>query len=230
MLSVLLAGCTTFDTSDIQTPQGQAAFVIARKEILKQLRSYMARQVRDEFKQDPSMRLEQYEARLSVAQAFGRVHREGSNAADLSIREVRNITLKRPRNAEDPVELIQWGPLYADDEGSIKLNLSALYSHSKTKSTEALLLPGLADEEHLRQSDRWGDNWDTSIRARVNVNPLRAVIAQDINEIVRSYGAILTFTYSSDILHRKIFDIECEGKISNQGEPAFFLNFVFPLR
>jgi len=226
MLSVPLAGCTTFDASDIQSPEGQAVFVIARKELLKHFRSYMSNQVKSEFEQDPSMRYEVYEARLNAVQAFGRTHKEKGSAGDLISRETRNIVLKRHLNADDPIELVRWGPFYVDDEGSIKFNLSTLFGYFKSKP-ETSLLPSLVNDD-TKSEKVWGDNWDTSARLRVNVNPFRAAASQDINEVINSYGLIISTTYSSDILHRKMFEIEYEAKISNAGEPTFFWNFALP--
>jgi len=220
-------GCSTFDTSTIQTPEGKAGFVIARKEIFKQLRRYMSKQLKEEFEQDPSMRFEQYEARLSIIQAFGRTHRD-RESTDLSSREVRNTALQRHRDAEDPIELVKWGPFYVDDEGSIKFNLSTLYGYFRSKPSESPLLPSWVDDDQTKKKEKWGDNWDTSVRARINVNPFRAAAKQDINEAIHNYGLIITTTYYSDILHRKMFNIEYEAKVSNQGEPSFFLNFIVP--
>ena len=229
VLSVTLVGCTTFEASDIQTPEGQAAFVIARKEAFKQFRGILSKQIKNEFDQDPSMRYEVYEARLSAVQTIGRTHRDKENVKDVVAQETRNVVLKRRLNAEDPIELVRWGPLYVDDEGSIKFDLSTFYGYFRGGS-KAPISPDWATEDRHTNQEKWGDSWDTSARARVNINPFRAVAAQDLNEMISNYGFMITTTYSTNVLHRKIFDIEYEAKIDNTGEPSFFFNFVLPMR
>lgn len=207
------------------------------KEIHRQVRRFVKRRWRDQFKADLSMRHSFYRSRVALINQIGR--QEGDFDpfnVDQFYNETRNDALNRPGlEGERELMLVEWGPLQLDDHGSFSFNPRAIFDFGSDGtsffdgpkcSTETIKPAPKNDNQALFR----GKFYRLRTKVKLNFNPFRAIRSGDYQDTISSYGGVVEVDFLSDILKRELFATEFEGELKQDGRWGAFFNLVFQAR
>ena len=208
----------------------------ARHEVLKGLfnrqffrhtRRLLKKYWRRQFKESTSMRQEFYDERLAQINNIGRVPEDFDDFnADYYLNRVRDDVFADNQEGEREMALVEFGPLRINDEGSVDFDLPGLLGLGSKDSLQLSFDPEAQEKRELAARALYsGDHIKFKPGFRLKVDPFRAVNGT-YEDILRSYGGSISVEFYSDILRRKLFETELEGKFRQDGDFALFFNVV----
>lgn len=227
------------DGPEHMTNEGKAIFAVTKRVGLRRLRSYMRDKAEAKLAKDITMSYEQYEQKLVHISTIGRG--KDYNEAKAIEENLRLQTRSRlalegaePTDSktapikEDPVDLVQWGPLVVDQEGSIKFDPIGLWNNN-----DIAIKPAEEDEFYKDippvKESLLKDNIGLHMRIKLGgVNPLRLINKPE--KVIGKYRFSVKVDHFTDITYRKMFSNEFELNVDHEGDIAFFYNFTIPLR
>lgn len=256
MIRILLAlvffvasGCVL--TQDPQTAnisnEMKGALLVIKRIAGRKIRSYARDRLQDEFVADPSMRHREYERRLAEIQSIGKnkskeeIQKELTRLSLQSYASIHSSEREKIRKekerfdevAEEPVDLINWGPIVVDQEGSIKFNPYRLFIPIETWGLHVAEKDTFYDEEPPkdRRPSLIFAQYGYDVTGRVRLSSFRPLrILDDPRRVIGRYSFKLRTDHYTEVTRRKKFSNNFEFYVEYNGDCAFFYSFEVPLR
>lgn len=236
-------------TQDPQTAnisnEMKGALLVIKRVAGRKIRSYARGELRDQFSADPSMKHEEYEKKLAKIQNIGRNKSKEDIQKELarlrsyvSIHSSEKEGIRKEKDQfdkvdEEPVDLINWGPIVVDQEGSIKFNPYKLFTPVETWGLH------VAEEDTFYGEEPPKDRRPSLVFAqhgydvtgRIKLSSFRPLhILDDPRRIIGKYSFKLRTDHYTEVTRRKKFSNNFEFYVEYNGDCAFFYSFEVPLR
>lgn len=235
---VIYSGCSVMGDPNNMTNEGKAIVAVAKRVGLRQIRSYLRKNTKEHLEQDPSMSYDQYQKEMISISKIGRDQYNEIDELRSVIRSELEAGIKRgdgsnnkhgePDYEEEPVDLVQWGPIAVDQEGSIKFNPLKIF----TDSGEGLFIKPAKEDKFYEGSEGLPilkDTTELSVRVKLgSIRPFK--LLKHPQKVIRKYRFSAKINHYTGVTHRKMFSSEIELDIHNEGEVVFSYNFIIPLR
>ena len=208
-----------------EDPRRQALYALGKKIFHRELRRYFRRDLKDQFRADPSLPLEDYQERRSMIGQLGR----GGTAEDLVIEErvteLRNEFLDDSlENPERDLPILQWGPLVLDDRGGVNVDIFGLKRRRHDPFNWEI-----APEEQRRGG--YGESilfpeQRMSVRSNLKLRPDLRELRDDWEKSFGKLSASVEVDWNAPVLKDRAFSAELGGSIDADGRTGLYLNFI----
>jgi hypothetical protein len=208
-------------------PRREALFALGENLFYRELRRYFRSDLKDRFRDDPSLSQDEYQSRRDLIGQLGR----GGSPEDLIIEEqtaeIRNEYLDAAeQDPERELPVLQWGPLVLDDRGGMNLDVTRLSDEQGLDRHDLELAPG---------EDPYGQRLGGSVlfpddryrvKSKVKVNPDLREIGRDWEQALGKLSASVQIDWSAPVLDKRSFSTEIGGSIDADGRYGIYLNLV----
>jgi len=208
-------------------PRRAALFALAENYFYRELRRYFRSDLKDRFRDDPSMSQDHYQAHRDLIGQLGRGGRPEDLIIEEQTTELRNEYLDA--SAQDPERefpVLQWGPIVLDDRGGMNLDVTRLSDERPLDRHDFSLAPGedpygqRQGESVLFPDDRY------RVKSKVKVNPDLREIGRDWEQALGKLSASVQIDWRAPVLEKRSFSTEIGGSIDADGRYGLYLNLV----
>jgi len=208
-------------------PRRAALFALGEHYFYRELRRFFRSDLKDRFKDDPSLSQDDYQARRDLIGQLGRGGRPEDLIIEEQTAEIRNEYIGD--SVEDPekeLPVLQWGPLVIDDRGGMNIDVTRLSDERPLDRHEIELAPGEgAYGQRLGGSVLFPDD-KYRVKSKVKFNPDLREVGRDWEQALGKLSASVQIDWRAPVLEHRSFSTEIGGSIDADGRYGLYLNLV----